>query len=74
MSPQGNGLAAVAITQPCDDINTPEPNTQERDIITSPLTQGEGQQPRNDMAETITPELNQDVRTEPSILDILEAE
>ena len=74
MSPQTETLVVAPITQPDNDTDTPEPNMQEGDIITSPLIQGEGQQPRNDTVGTITPELNQDMRTEPSILDILETE
>ena len=74
MRSQTEEMVAAPITQLDEDINTPELTTQEGDDITSPLTLGEGQQPRNDMAEAITPELNQDVRTEASILEILEAE
>ena len=74
MSPQPETVTMTPITQPEGDINTPEPTMQAGDVRTSPLTLGEGHQPHNDMAETITPELNKDVYTEPSILDILEAE
>ena len=65
-------VTAAHITQLEEDINTLEPTTQEGDVHTSPFTPGEGNQPRNDMAEIITPELNQDVCTEPSILDNLD--
>ena len=62
------------------DPNKPEeqkPVTQE-DAVTPEaaptLTQGQDQQLSNDATENTTPELGQDIRADPRILDIMEAE
>ena len=73
-SPQPEVGFAAPITQPKEELNTPAPATQEGNISTSPFTPGEGHPPRNDLAEAIMPEVHQEERTEPSIIDILEAE
>ena len=68
------------ITQTNEDTHELEEQelvTQEEEVTletTTPPTQGHGQQPNNDVAESNTPELGQNVCVEPSILDILEAE
>ena len=73
-------LESEPTTQGNIDPNKPkeqEPVTQE-DAVTpetaTSLTQGQDQQLSNDATEKTTPELGQDIRTEPGILDILEAE
>ena len=74
-SPQPEVGSATPVTQPEEADNTPGPATQEENVSTSPpSTLGEGHPPRDDIAETSTPDINQEERTEPSIMDILEAE
>ena len=53
----------------------PRPATQEENVSTSPpSTPGEGHPPWDDIAKTSTPDVNQEERRDPSIMDIVEAE
>ena len=73
-------LESEPTTQGNIDPNKPEeqePVTQEGTVTpqTAPsFTQRQDQQLSNDATEKTTPELGQDIRAEPGILDILEAE
>ena len=71
-----NPVEQEPITPIDDGTNAFKPITQEEVTLgttTSP-SQGHGPQPSDDATENITPESGQNVRVEPSILDILEAE